>query len=235
MRITRKMLLANSRGIIHKFWRCHNKAFLLITDAAKTLYLNSLKSGLKDRKVNGEVKLEAYCVMNNHAHQILSYSGGSESVSRFMRIAHSEFGRLFNRLFKRTGTVLNERPKTVVVQESDESLMRAHMYVEANPIRAKMNTPENLKQYRFSSFRYYAYGIIDEFTKLLTPPEWYLRLGSTPEERQRKYRSLFYAYLNANRYFSRDYLKKFIGDTLWCFEQTKLLSARVLLSKAAPS
>jgi hypothetical protein len=175
--------------------------------------------------------------MNNHSHQILGYSGGVAFLSSFMRIAHGEFGRIFNKVFKRTGKVANERPRTVLVQETDRSQMRAHMYVEANPIRAGMRKAENLKLYRFSSFRFYAFGIMDEFTQLLVPPEWYLNLGQTPEERQRKYRSLFSLYLGNGNLGTRleGFLKLVMGDPDWCLDQIKRIRALVNMPRAGPA
>jgi len=154
MRISRRRLLFNPSGIVHKFWRCHNRGYLMEADSTKALYMKSTGIGLKHRNTDGKVLLQAYCVMSNHSHQILKYTDGVDVLSRFMRVAHGEFGRIFNKFFKRTGKVANERPKTVVVQEAERSQMRAHMYVEANPIRAGIRKFENLKLYRFSSFHF---------------------------------------------------------------------------------
>ncbi len=235
MRISRYLLLANPTGIVHKFWRCHNRAYLMDSDSTKALYLKSTEIGLKHRSSDGRILLQAYCVMGNHSHQILKYSGGADFLSRFMRVAHGEFGRIFNKIFNRSGKVANERPRTVVVQETDESQMRAHMYVEANPIRAGMRKFENLQFYRFSSFRFYAYGILDEFTRLLVPPEWYLRLGRTADERQKKYRSLFQAYLGKDKAAPADYLKQFIGEVNWCLGQIKKIRELARNARAGPA
>jgi len=116
MRISRRHLLFNPNGIIHKFWRCHNRAYLMESDSTKSLYLRSTEIGLKHRSSDGRVTLQAYCVMSNHSHQILKYSDGVDFLSRFMRVSHGEFGRVFNKIFKRSGKVANERPRTVVVQ-----------------------------------------------------------------------------------------------------------------------
>ena len=232
MRISRRHLLSNVSGIVHKFWRCHNKAFLLNDSASKELYMRSTAIGLKHRNTDCRVNLYAFCVMDNHSHQILHYSGGAEFLSRFMRVAHGEFGRIYNRIFKRSGKVANERPRTVLVEETDNSQMRAHMYVEANPVRAGITRFENLQLYRFSSFRFYAFGILDEFTRLLTPPGWYLRLGKTAEERQRKYRSLFRYYLG--KVSPQGFLKMMIGDPVWCLDQLERIRALTKRVRAGP-
>ena len=97
--------------------------------------------------------------------------------------------------------------------------MRVHFYVEANPIRAKFRTLENLKSYVYSSYGFYAYGKKTKFTHLLTIPEWYLQLGKTAQERQTKYRKLFREYVNKyNPNISQIYKKVFIGTEIWILE-----------------
>src|SRR5690606_9407085 len=100
--------------------------------------------GLRHRNSDGSVLLHAFGIMDNHAHQILSYKRSLEMLSRFMRVAHGIFGSRFNKLHRRTGKVANERPKTSLIQ-SDHHAMRAQFYVEANPIRANICKAENLK------------------------------------------------------------------------------------------
>jgi putative transposase len=135
-----------------------------------------------------------------------------------MRIAHSAFGRRLNTLLKRTGAVMNSRPSTSLI-EDEAHAMKAHFYVEANPIRARICTPENLRQHPYSSFRFYAYGVKDSGTKMLTPPSWYIALGQTPEERQRRYRTLFYKYLRDTQVLSEPEAlwmqNPFIGGIDW--------------------
>ena len=100
--------------------------------------------------------------------------------------------------------------------------MRTHMYIEGNPLRARM--VKNLKFYRFCSFKFYAWGIKDEFSDRLTIPEWYMELGDTPEKRQRRYRSFFERYMKEVicpiPEMSRSY---YIGDTLWVVTQVETM------------
>lgn len=219
MRASRSELLPQTGGIVHKFWRCHNKEFLLQPHSVKDLYLRNTISGLLDRKTNREVTLQAFCIMGNHSHQVLRYLKKSEALSHFMRTAHSGFGQKYNYQHNRTGKVANERPKTPLIQ-NDIHAMTVHFYVEANPIRAGRYKPEQLKLDRHNSFRFYAYGIVDEFTKHLETPSWYLALGNTREERQKNYRRLFYAYLRKSDLINPVFiLSLFIGDELWKLEQ----------------
>ena len=52
-----------------------------------------------------------------------------------------------------------------------------------------MGTGESIRR-EFSSYRYYAFGEVNGWTSHLTPPQWYIDLADTPEERQSLYRKL---------------------------------------------
>jgi hypothetical protein len=134
-----------------------------------------------------------------------------------MRVSHGIFGRLFNNLYRRSGKVANERPKTPLIGDI-KSQMRVHLYIEANPVRAKMVKIEGLRTFLWNSYRYYAHGDVDEYTKHLSPPDWYLGLGATPEKRQSVYRVLFREYVESTFQSGVNYLKRFIGSSVWVKE-----------------
>jgi hypothetical protein len=114
--------------------------------------------------------------------------------------------------------------------------MRVHFYVEANPIRAGFRKLENLKDYVYSSYGFYAYGKRTKFTHLLTFPEWYLRLGKTFRERQVQYRKLFRAYLGEYvSSTSQRFKKAFIGDARWILEVVARIKKGALQLAESPS
>jgi putative transposase len=205
-------------------WRCHNKEYYLRSQKIKSLYMQTIKESLKTEVTSNNIKIHAYCVMDNHYHQAVSYKESSQYLSRFMRHAHSLFGARYNRINHRSGKVAEARPKTSLIENSEHE-MRVHFYIEANPVRAGICKPENLRTYKFNSFKFYAYGIKDEYTHLLTIPEWYMELGKTPHERQKKYRKLFYEYLEENK--SSSYTlsnQQFIGSIFWKLKQEERVS-----------
>ena len=214
MRVSRYQVLSQSSGVVHLYWKCHNSEYLLERAGAKKLFLQSLISGLKHRGSGDSVKLHTFCLMSNHVHQQMSYSDGATKLSHVMRVAHSKFGAAFNRAFARSGKVANERPKTPLIGGT-EAEMRVHFYIEANPIRAGMVKLEKLKYFFWNSYRFYAYGVVDEWTQHLSPPQWYLDLGKTPPERQKAYRQLFRKYLEQTTLNWTQFLSHFIGDVLW--------------------
>jgi hypothetical protein len=166
--------------------------------------------------------MSAFCIMSNHSHQLIYSSDETRWLSRFMQVALTKFARIYNDIHKRSGAVGNGRPRTIPIQGTDSALMRTHMYIEANPIRAGFRKVENLKVYKFSSFRFYAYGILDEFTNDLEIPKWYLGLGSTPVARQQAYRSLFWKYVRQGDANSTAWpkmgLHNFFGELSWVYE-----------------
>lgn len=218
MRIPRSIQLYFETAVVHSMWRCHNKEFYLKANSVKDLLLNCIKETFK-RKVHlfEKVKVHAYCVMNNHYHQLSTYSGGSRFLSEMMKYGHSLFGARFNRMFKRSGKVAEARPKTPML-EKDDCEMYVQFYIEANPIQAGICNLENLKNYKYSSYRYYAYGFRDEFTDILTEPVWYLALGKTARERQEKYRIYFQDFVNDRLRYKKIkdvILNLYIGKDAW--------------------
>ncbi len=175
--------------------------------------------------------------MDNHAHMQMSYEDDSSYLSSFMRVSHARFGHTFNKIFSRSGKVANERPKTPLIENS-EHCMRVHFYIEANPVRANMVTLEKLKFYKHSSYRFFAHGIKDNWSKLLTLPEWYVSLGKTPRSRQSKYRKLFLKYLTSELFGSKWMYAKYIGSPMWQDQMigwAKNLLDQALLSITSPN
>ena len=220
MRIPRSIQLNYESGFVHKFWRCHNREFYLRDNKIKDLYLNCAGEALSDKSLSKTVKIHAFCAMDNHFHKVMSYDEGSQNLSEFMRKAHSSFGARYNKLKKRTGKVAESRPKTPLIENFDH-LARVHFYVEANPIRAGMVDLGRLKKYKYSTYQFYAYGIKHLSHDIISIPDWYKELGSTPKERQKEYRRLFQIYLDENKSGLLNFLKAFIGSPEWVLRESR--------------
>lgn len=231
MRLPRSLQLEQPGGSVHKFWQCHNKSFLLADNKVKNLYMESTSRALNHDSVKNQIELSCYCLMSNHSHMLVDYLNESKYLSNFMRISHSWFGQTFNKIHNSSGKVANERPKTPLIQDSKHNMI-VHFYIEANPIRAGFRTIENLKNYKYCSYGFYAYGIITQWSKLLTIPEWYLALGKSAKERQKIYRKLFREYLGIPKKIE-NFLDQFIGDLQWIkFQKQKISKMRLILSES---
>lgn len=226
MRTPRQAFLPQTGGLTHTFWRAHNKSFLLQEHWVKDLFLKETIRALEHKSVNKEVGLQAYCLMDNHSHQLLSYKLSSTSLSAFMRIAHGTFGLKFNHLKKRQGAVAYDRPKTPLIQSGSKfHNLRTHFYIEANPLRAGIvKNVQELKRYLHCSYRFYAWGIKDEYSAHIEVADWYINLGKTDKQRQAKYRSLFDKYLKDFVDGFSDFMNTwFIGESFWQEFQKQVL------------
>jgi putative transposase len=226
MRIPRSIQLHDLNGFLHSYWRCHNKEYYLKDPRTKALYLNSLLDAFKTHNKDNSLKMHAFTCMDNHFHNLLNYTQGSQKLSNFYRQSHSLFGSRYNRYHNRSGKVSEARPKTSLI-ENTEHLMRAHFYIEANPIRAGKCSEKQLRGYKFSSYRFYAYGIKDEWTHLLTIPDWYMELGQTALQRQHRYRTLFFEYL-MKKVDRTELYTPFVGSPLWRLRMTQKVTEMVV-------
>jgi REP element-mobilizing transposase RayT len=232
MRIPRSLQLFSESGSVHKFWRCHNRAFLLSDFNIKNLYLKCTEYALKHKSIKNKVKLTSFCIMSNHTHMHLDYEDSSEYLSKFMRIAHARFGYAFNKINNSSGKVANERPKTPLIQDAEHS-MRVHFYIEANPVRAKIIKLAKLQFSQYSSYGFYAYGRKTKWSHLITIPQWYLDLGKTAKERQAKYRKLFKEYLEEGTKPEK-FLKPFIGTLLWVDQSVSFVKKKLITPGLSP-
>ncbi|MBN2845002.1 MAG: hypothetical protein JXQ25_03325, partial [Deltaproteobacteria bacterium] len=136
-----------------------------------------------DDKISSYVSWHSFCFMGTHPHETgrLHFEQGREScfkaLGNWMRNAHSRFGQGYNRRHHRQGKVAYDRPKTNEI-DADGGLLDVMFYSDANPVKAGMVSHPS--QYRYSSYRYYAYGEKNRLTHALTPPPEYLALGDSP-------------------------------------------------------
>ncbi len=197
MRVPRSLVLLVNTAY-HLIWRMHNKEFRLWQNQNKRVYLKAVFEDMKNRVNNDEFVIYAYCIMSNHIHRMGKLLSKSDSLSDHLRRAHSSFGAKLNKCENRSGAVGEGRPMTKPIEDLVGE-MNVMFYIFTNPVRAGIcKDPKDVKLRKWSSCRFMAYGETTEFTEMLTLPEWYLSLGSTPKVRQAKFRSLLDAYLIEN-------------------------------------
>jgi len=224
MRVPRKYVLGSNTAF-HKIWRAHNREFLMQSHEEKRSYLHFVKDDYLQEGHKSGLVFYAYCVMSNHVHETGKIGPELEPFSNHMRRAHGRFGLSYNKRHDRLGPVAHDRPKTKQIQD-DEALMRCMFYSDCNPVRAGLiKNPTDVRWKGLSSCRYYARGEKNEFTAVLTLPDWYLRLGKNDKQRQHKYCSLLNKYLEdaglkRDPKMSRGY---FLGGELWISEMSSQL------------
>jgi putative transposase len=100
-----------------------------------------------------EMDIFAYVLMGNHYHLLVKTN--RSNLSKCMQWLGLAYTRRFNNRHVRSGHLFQGRFKSIIV-ENDAYLVRLSCYIHRNPLRAKI--VERLSDYRWSSYRVYAYG-----------------------------------------------------------------------------
>jgi len=204
-RIPRQLLLEEG-SLFHVTWQCHNRDFLLKPLWAKKL----LYSLLLKYKSKYEMTFFSYIIMDNHLH----ISGQVQSLkkfSAFFQVVHSVFAKEINKSLNRCGQVVRDRFRSPLLKD-ENVLIQEMIYHDLNEVRCgKIEDPCNNE---LSSYPFYAEGKSDP---LLTPPPFYLKLGTSPKGRQAAYRAMVLEILvSAPRKKNGQYTcQLFVGDPLW--------------------
>ncbi len=125
-------------------------------------------------------ELYNYCLMNNHIHFLMKVFK-KEELAKLTQGIFQAYRFYFKQKYTYTGHLYQGRYKSKII-EKDEYLLECARYIETNPLRAKL--VKVLKDYRWSSYAYYAYG---EQNLLLTPNPLYDSF-SNAEKNRRFYR-----------------------------------------------
>jgi len=189
----------------HVTWQCHNQDWLLREDWSKQIYYDLLLQ-YKDRY---KITFYSYSLMSNHPH----LTGTCENrilFSDFFRTVNGLFARKYNKAMKRRGQVVMDRFKSPCI-ETDEDLLKVIFYNDFNAPRAHI--VDHPKDYKWSSFHYYAYGKEDP---LITPAPSYLQLGTNPQKRQEAYLAMVEEILRNDWRIKKPYSSvAFIGNPDW--------------------
>jgi putative transposase len=127
-------------------------------------------------------KLYHYVMMSNHVHLVIEPLEEGGGLSEIMKGINLVYAQHYKRKYGHTGHFWQDRYKSIIISK-DEYLLACGSYVELNPVRAKMVADP--KDYRWSSYRAYAYGKRDV---LLDRHPVYLQLSGEEGGRRKKYR-----------------------------------------------
>ncbi len=169
-------LILHDECYFHITWQCHNKSFYFKKEYFKKYYYDLL---LK-YKNKYQIEIYSYCIMSNHFH-LVGKCNESKKLSDFMRLVNSLFARHYNKKMEKRGQVCMDRFKSPLIQ-NDENLICVMRYLDMNPVKAKII--KHPKKYKYSSFRYYAYG---EDDPIITEAPAFLALGDCKKRRHEIY------------------------------------------------
>ena len=139
---------------------------------------------LKEAADKHRVSVNAYVLMTNHVHLILT-AEGSCAFSDVMHLACRRYTAYFNLRNDRTGMLWQERFFAANIT-TERYLFACYRYIDLNPVRAGIVASAD--SYRWSSHRFHAWGKDDA---VVTPHPAFLELGLSVPTRQASYRALF--------------------------------------------
>ena len=164
----------------HVILRGNNKSAIFYNDEDRRLFTICLK----ESKEKTRSEIYAYCFMTNHIHLLVAPST-EDGLGSMMQSLGRRYVQYINKKYTRTGTLWEGRFKSSLVSK-DEYLLTCNMYIELNPVRAKI--VKHPGDYRWSSYDFKAEGRRDD---LLDLDPVYQGLGNTPEARQLAYKAMF--------------------------------------------
>lgn len=136
-------------ALYHILSRGNERRDIFFDDDDRRRFLDSIG----DMAQRFEIEVFAYVLMDNHYHLLLRTARAN--LSRAMQWLGVTYANRFNARHSRSGHLFQGRFKSMLVQ-NDAYLLQLSYYIHRNPLRAKM--VERLADYRWSSYRGYAYG-----------------------------------------------------------------------------
>ena len=144
----------------HVFSRSIEKRKIFQTEEDFKIFLKLI---LKFKEEKG-FDIHHYCLMHTHFHLAVAIRNLNQ-FSRGLQGIKWEYTRWFNKKYRRYGPLWRERFKSLLI-ENEQYLYACGLYIENNPVKAKM--VEKMEDWDYSSSRFYlkgeADGLIDQYT-----------------------------------------------------------------------
>ena len=131
-----------------------NKEYVFNEEKFIAKYQKLLFINLQDYNI----KLVAYCIMNNHAHMLI-YTEKIEELSKYMHKVNTTFSMYYNTKLDRVGVVFRNRFESEPIL-SQKHLYNCIAYIHNNPVNAGI--VENPSMYKYSSYNNFINNNIDK-------------------------------------------------------------------------
>lgn len=118
-------------GYHHVINRGVNRSVVFNSPDDKELFLQIINKFATIHKVI----LHDYCIMDNHYHLLIETQ--KENISIFMRIVNANYAKYYNKKYKRSGHLWQDRYKSRYIT-SEDYLYILIRYIEYNPIEARI-------------------------------------------------------------------------------------------------
>ena len=102
-----------------------------------------------------DVKIIAYCIMNNHAHILINVNN-SELLGKYMHQVNTKYAIYYNKKYNRVGYVFRNRYKSEVIRDEGH-LYNCIYYIYNNPVKA--NICQKANQYAYSNYKEFSQKI----------------------------------------------------------------------------
>ncbi len=130
-----------------------NKEFIFKNDRYINRYLQLIRKNLNKENL----KIIAFCIMNNHAHLLIQTKNRGE-LSKYMQKVNSMYAKYYNYMEnERVGYVFRDRYKSEPILDKRQ-LIQCVKYIHQNPVKAKM--VKNQCEYKYYSYCFYQNGQI---------------------------------------------------------------------------
>ena len=155
-RIARKNL---NTSFFHVIVQGINKEYIF----NKERYINRYLQLIQKNFYRDNLRLIAFCMMNNHAHLLIKVEK-IEELSRCMQKINSSYAKYYNYMEDgRTGYVFRDRYKSEPIKDRMH-LLYCIKYIHQNPVKASMVDCQD--KYKYSSYKYYKDNTYNDlFTK----------------------------------------------------------------------
>ena len=127
-------------GNHHIINRGVNSCDIFNSNNDKDMFLNILNKSASLHKVI----VHDYCLMDNHYHLLIETT--RDNLSTFMRVVNANYAKFFNKRYKRSGHLWQDRYKSKYIT-SENYLYTLIKYIENNPLEAKLFDKVTLYQY----------------------------------------------------------------------------------------
>jgi len=127
-------------GYHHIINRGVNRCDIINSNEDKDMFLHILNKSA----ILHKVIVHDYCLMDNHYHLLVETI--KDNLSMFMRVINANYAKYFNKKYKRSGHLWQDRYKSKYIT-SENYLYMLIKYIENNPLEAKLSEKVALYPY----------------------------------------------------------------------------------------
>ena len=146
--MARKQRIHYEGALYHVIARGNNREYIYKNEEDKEEYIKKVTKYIGKYKA----KLHAYVIMDNHCHLLIEVS--DTPLSKIMQLIQQTYTSWYNRNYKRSGHVFEQRYKSILC-DKDEYLLSLIRYIHQNPVRANISGID----YKYSSHKEYIRGV----------------------------------------------------------------------------